>query len=101
MMGQFIVGKNNSSTVAGRVTQQRNRYLRNSFQPGQDIKLKSKIHRSSTKFTSAMNSEHPGAVGPKTKIGVPKELVLYQISKNMDGMAMGNNYISVSQSLNL
>jgi len=48
-----------------------------------------------------MNSEHPGAVGPKTKIGVPKELVLYQISKNMDGMAMGNNYISVSQSLNL
>ena len=100
-MGQFIVGKNNSSTVAGRVTQQRNRYLRNSFQPGQDIKLKTKIHRSSAKFTSAVSSEHPGAVGPKTKIGVPKELVLYQISKNMDGMAMPNNYISVSQSLNL
>ena len=101
MMGHFIVGKNNSSTVSGLVSQQRNRYLRNSFQPGQDIRLRSKIHRSSTKFTSAMNSDHPGAVGPKTKIDVPKELVLYQISKNMDGLALEHNYPSVSQSLNL
>ena len=36
--------------------------------------------RSSTKFTE----EYPGAVGPKRELAVPKNLILYQLSKNVD-----------------
>ena len=40
-MGQFVIGNHNSHTVTGRKDQQaRNRYLRNSFQPGQELKVK-------------------------------------------------------------
>ena len=94
-MGVFIAGRENSSTVTGAASQQRKRFLRNSFQPSQEQRLRSH-QRSSTKFTSAFDSEHPGAVGPKTKISVPKQLVLYQISKNMDAMLYENNFTSNS-----
>lgn len=99
-MGVFIAGRENSSTVTGAASQQRRRFLRNSFQPGQEQRLRSH-QRSSTKFTSAFDSEHPGAVGPKTKISVPKQLVLYQISKNMDAMLYENNFTSNSQQAQL
>jgi hypothetical protein len=99
-MGVFISGKEHSGTVTGADSQQRKRLLRNSFQPGQEQRIRSH-QRSSTKFSSGFNSEHPGAVGPKTKISVPKQLVLYQISKNMDAMLYENNFTSNSQQLHL
>jgi hypothetical protein len=70
IMEQFMVGKNNSSTVTGRVTQQRNRSIKNTFQTGENQKIKSEIERSSTKATD--HPEYPGAVGPKREIHVPK-----------------------------
>ena len=36
--------------------------------------------RSSTKFTD----EYPGAVGPKREVAMPKNLILFQLSKNVD-----------------
>jgi hypothetical protein len=97
-MGVFISGKEHSNTVTGADSQQRKRFLRNSFQPGQELRMRSH-QRCSTKVTSAFNAEHPGAVGPKTRISVPKQLVLYQISKNMDAMLYENNFASNSQQL--
>jgi len=63
IMDQFMIGKNNSTTVTGRVTQQRNRSIKNTFQTGESQKVKSEIAGASTKATE--HPEYPGAVGPK------------------------------------
>jgi hypothetical protein len=85
-MGSFLVSKQDSATVTGRATQQRNRHLRNSFQPGKDPQMRSNIFRSSAKFAT-LATEHPAAVGPRARISVPKHLVLHQLSKNVDVLA--------------
>jgi hypothetical protein len=82
LMEQFIIGKNNSGTVTGRESQQRQRSIKNTFQTDQLQRMRSGIERSSTKFTE--NPDYPGAVGPKHTISVPKQLILYQLSKKMD-----------------
>lgn len=86
IMGSFLISKQDSATVTGRATQQRNRHLRNSFQPGKDVQMRSNIFRSSAKFAT-LATEHPAAVGPRARISVPKHLVLHQLSKNVDVLA--------------
>jgi hypothetical protein len=89
LMDQFIVGKNNSGTVTGRASQQRQRSIKNSFQTAHAQRQRSGIERSSTKFTE--NPDYPGAVGPKRHINVPKQLILYQLSKNVDAKMIENS----------
>lgn len=82
MMSSYILGKNNTATVPGRDTQQRNRTIRSSFVPAGQM----------TRFLSNNPRHSPGKstveldpnVGPKARINVPKKLVLYQLSKNID-----------------
>ena len=81
-MNQFIVGNENSGTITGRVSQQKNRSIKNTFQTMAAQRQKSGVERESTKFTDHI--DYPGAVGPKKQINVPKQLVLYQLSKNVD-----------------
>ena len=99
IMGSFLINKQDSATVTGRATQQRNRHLRNSFQPGKDVQMRSNIYRSSAKF-AAFNTEHPAAVGPRARISVPKQLVLHQLSKNVDMLA-NNRYGHVHKQMSL
>lgn len=92
-MDQFIQGKQDSGTVTGRETQQRKRNIKNTFQTGQDARLRSGLDKTPTKLTD--HSDYPGAVGPKREINMPKQLVLYQLSKNIDAAAVEQ---SLSQS---
>ena len=47
---------------------------------------------------TSINSEYHGAVGPRTKINVPKEFVLYQISKNLDSIMNDQNSSAIRYS---
>jgi hypothetical protein len=82
LMDQFIMGKNDSGTVTGRETQQRKRSIKNSFQTAFGQRRGSAAGGSSTKPTE--NPDYPGAVGPKRQVNVPKQLILYQLAKNVD-----------------
>jgi len=92
-MDQFITGKNTSGTVTGRDSQQRQRNITNSFQTAFAQRQRSGLERSSTKGTE--HPDYPGAVGPKKHISVPKQLILYQLSKNVDAKMIES---SISQS---
>ena len=95
LMDQFIVGKQDSGTVTGRETQQRKRRIQNSFQTGLGRKRGSAAGGSSTKPTE--HPDYPGAVGPKSQINVPKQLILYQLSKNMDAAAVEQSIAASAQ----
>jgi len=56
-----------------------------------------RLNRSSSKYNSAINSDHPYAVGPKAKANVPKPLVLYQLSKHMDTLINDQSLLNTLQ----
>ena len=61
----YVIGKINSGTVTGRVSQQRKRNIKNSFMTGQH-RAQSGVHRSASKITDETQpSEYPNAIGPK------------------------------------
>ena len=101
--GSYIQSKNTSGTVAMGKEQQKNRHLRNSFQPSQELRLKCLNQRSSHKFTGGISEsiDYPGAGGPKARISVPKPLVLHQLSKNIDVIMKPVGFQQNSQELSV
>jgi len=90
IMEQFMVDKHNSGTVTGATTQQRNRSIKNTFQTAESQRLRAEVvDRSAARLVEKL--DYPGAVGPKKEVKVPRELVLYQLSKNVDASTIENS----------
>ena len=92
MMAPYMVTKTTSETYTGRETQQRNRAIKNTFQTVQ-LQARAELERSAAKAKQqqqpqAEGPEYPGGVGPKRQVNVPKPLVLYQLSKQLDASAL-------------
>jgi hypothetical protein len=76
-----MVGKHTSTTITGRETQQRSRAIKNTFQTLQTQAAEQQKAGSPVKEELP---EYRGAVGPKLEVAVPKNLVLFQLSKHVD-----------------
>lgn len=88
-MEQFMVDKHNSGTVTGAAAQQRNRSIKNTFQTAEAQRLRAGGGRGATRLAEKI--DYPGVIGPKQEVKVPRELVLFQLSKNVDASTIENS----------
>ena len=75
VMDPFIRQKVDSGTIAGRVSQERNRGIKNSYQTIARQRQTSIARVTDRTGATTQPTDYPGAVGPKQAVSVPKNFV--------------------------
>ena len=91
VMDPFIRQKVDSGTIAGRVSQERNRGIKNSYQTIARQRQTSIARVTDRTGATTQPTDYPGAVGPKQAVSVPKNFVMNQLANHVDAGSLENS----------